>query len=179
MSFLLPSLRNAFRCNLRTSTNILRQPHTFTSLHPFHRPLPIPRLYSQNNPRNQDPSSTNEPATPHNSSSPPKDPLAGDTPATPGSILSEYIANPQGSQLEPSTSGSGGLPKKEEYISSTDRKRERIAKFVTWGCLLSLLGGSIYLGRPLDQEEEQRMGWGTVHTPIPSPPVAVNRLIMV
>lgn len=171
MSSLLPTLRNVFRNNLRTSTNILHRPQAFTSLHPFHRPLPIPRPYSQNN----RPSSTNDPSKapiedPSTINNPvisnPKDPLTGDTPAVPGSILAEYTS-PQGSQLEQSTSGSGsgGPPKKEEYISSTDRKRERIARFLTWGCLLGLLGGSIYLGRPLEQEEQERMGWGTVYTP--------------
>ena len=168
MSSLLPTLRNVFRNNMRTSTNILYHPQTFTS---FHRSLPISRPYSKNNRPSstndpskvpiENPSTINNPVTPN-----PRDPLTGDTPAAPGSILAEYTS-PQGSQLESSTSGSGsgGPPKKEEYISSTDRKRERIARFVTWGFFLGLLGGSIYLGRPIEREEEERMGWGTVYTP--------------
>ena len=170
MSFLLPTLRSAFRSNLRTTTNILRQQHYVSHQLPLHQQLPsTTRFYSRRNPgannSKSDPKneSIEDPAT--RDSNIPKDPLSGDVQATPGSILSEYTASPKDSaQLEATTShsGSGGPPIKEEYVSSTDRKRERIARILTWGSLLGLLGGSIWLGRPLEEEEQERMGWGTV-----------------
>jgi hypothetical protein len=169
MSFLLPTLRNAFRSNIRTTTNILRQQYYVSrQIHPH---LLIPsttRFYSKGNPGPNNSNSDSKKESIENAavtdSTAPKDHLSGDVQATPGSILSEYTA-PQGSaQLEPSASdsGSGQLPKKEEYVSSTDRKRQRIAKTLSWGSLLGLLGGSIWLGRPLDEEEEERMGWENV-----------------
>jgi mitochondrial import inner membrane translocase subunit TIM50 len=170
MSFLLPTLRSTFRSNLRTTTNILRQQYYVTHQLPIHRQWPsTARFYSRRNPAPNNSKSEPEnkaiedPVTPDLNI--PKDPLSGDIQAAPGSILSEYVSSPQDSaQLEAtiSGSGSGGLPKKEEYVSSTDRKRERIARILTWGTLLGLLGGSIWLGRPLEKEEQERMGWATV-----------------
>ena len=170
MSFLLPTLRSAFRSNIRTTTNILRQQYYVSGQIPHHRLIPsATRFYSKGNPgpNNSNSDSKNESIenTAVRDSNTPKDHLSGDVQATPGSILSEYTASPQGSaQLEASASdsGSGQLPKKEEYVSSTDRKRERIAKTLSWGSLLGLLGGSIWLGRPLDDEEQERMGWENV-----------------
>src|SRR5215471_17187630 len=170
MSFLLPTLRSAFRSNIRTGTNILRQQYYVSHQLPFHRQLSsTTQFYNSRNPgpNNSEPDPKNESiedtaATDSNKS---KDPLSEDVQATPGSILSEYSASPQESaQLEATTSDSGSTApsKKEEYISSADRKRERIARILTWGSLLGLLGGSIWLGRPLEEEEQERMGWGTV-----------------
>jgi hypothetical protein len=178
MSFLSPTLRSAFHSNLKTSSaSILRQQHYVSHLFPFRRPLPlIARPYSKDNSRTPDaqssdpskdpievPLSTNDPVTQS-----PKDPLTGDILPAPGSILSEYTIAPQeSSELQASASDSGsGPPKREEYISSTDRKRARITKFFTYGSLLALIGGSIYLGRPLEQSEQERMGWGTVSAQI-------------
>ena len=173
MSFLLPTLRNAFRSNIRTSTNIIRQQYYASHQLPIHRQLPsATRFYSRRNPgpNNSKSDPTNESikdAVTHDPNTP-KDPLSGDVNATPGSILSEYMGSPQDSrQLEATTadSGSGEPPKKEKYVSSTDRKRERIARVFTWGSLLGLLAGSIWLGRPLEEEEKERIGWGTVFPP--------------
>lgn len=69
---------------------------------------------------------------------------------------------PDGSIPEPtaktSSSGGGGggfkdgLPK-SAYISSTDRKRNAMAKYSGYATLLALLAGAGYLARPLEPEE--------------------------
>lgn len=89
-----------------------------------------------------------------------KDPLLGDIQATPGSILSQYT--PQESRDLDTKESESALPKRDEYVSSADRKRDRMARIFSWGFLLGLVGGGVYLGRPLDQEEQQRVGWGDV-----------------
>lgn len=170
MSFIIPTLRTAFRSNLKTSTKLLGQQYSVPS-RPFRRHLPFSvRPYIRGNPcrlpqNGSKIDSTNElakgPVAP-DSTSTNKDALSGDIHAAPGSILSEYAANPQGpAQLEPASEDSGSL-KKAEYISSADRKRERITRTLTLGSLFGLLGAGIYLGRPLEEEEQERMGWGTV-----------------
>jgi hypothetical protein len=74
------------------------------------------------------------------------------------------MAPAESGQLEAASgSTTSQLPKREQYISSADRKRERITKIFTWSFLLGIIGGSIYLGRPLEKEEQERMGWGDVH----------------
>ena len=96
MSFLLPTLRNAFRNNLRTTTNILRQQYYVSHKLPIHRQLPTTtRFYNRRNPgpNNSNSEVKNEsikdPVTPD--PNPPKDPLSGDLNATPGSILIGYL----------------------------------------------------------------------------------------
>lgn len=60
--------------------------------------------------------------------------------------------------------GREGLPK-SAYISSTDRKRERLARVLFGSILASILGGTLYLGRELSEEERRHYkdvpsGWG-------------------
>lgn len=62
--------------------------------------------------------------------------------------------------------GAGGSRSKEAYESSLDRRRARVAN-VMYGILLGgLLGGTVYMGRNWDSEEEARAhkdapsGWG-------------------
>ncbi|KAL7271547.1 mitochondrial inner membrane protein required for protein import [Rhizina undulata] len=50
--------------------------------------------------------------------------------------------------------GSDGLPK-SAYISSTDRKRERLARFMFCGFLAFAIGGTLYMGRDLDEIEKK------------------------
>jgi len=80
--------------------------------------------------------------------------------ATPGSILSQYTVAEEPTSLETTESATGR--KKEEYISSADRKRDRMAKVFTWGFFAGLVGVGVYLGRPLDDEERSREDWGDV-----------------
>lgn len=191
MSFALPSLRHAFRNILRTSPKFFRPQNISPALSPFRQQLLLrPRLYSQKNggkkpsspaPKNpqtsqsevlssakpspQNPSSAGESPVPPEQTAP-KDPLTGDIQAAPGSILSEYTMTPaESGQLETASDLTSSQLPKREYISSADRKRERITKFFTWGFVISIIGGSLYLGRPLEKEEEERMGWGDVHCP--------------
>jgi mitochondrial import inner membrane translocase subunit TIM50 len=74
---------------------------------------------------------------------------------------------PKTPEDETSTGGRGrGEPPKSEYISSIDRRRNRIAQ-ITMGMLAAFaLTGVVYLGRNWETEEEERMhpdapsGWG-------------------
>lgn len=181
MSFLLPPLRHTFRTNVKRFAYVVGS-HTIStprSLAPL--PAALSRSYARNSerglpqknsqPPQTDPLSTQEKSIEDDLSkldakasgsqlSP--DALGGDVPAAPGSILSQYTI-PQESALETSSdSGSDLPPKREEYISSTDRKRERLARIFTWGFVLGLIGGGVYLGRPLENDERQRLGWGDV-----------------
>ena len=57
-----------------------------------------------------------------------------------------------------------GLPK-SAYISSTDRKRERLARILFGSFIASLIGGTLYMGRELDDVERKyykdlQQGWG-------------------
>ncbi|PWW79412.1 NIF-domain-containing protein [Tuber magnatum] len=66
--------------------------------------------------------------------------------------------------------GSGGLGRgeglpKSAYVSSTDRKRERLARVVFGSFIVSLVGGTLYMGRELDDVERKyykdlQQGWG-------------------
>jgi hypothetical protein len=98
----------------------------------------------------------------------PEDLGTGDIHAAPGSILSQYTLSPQeqAGDLATTESESGQPLKREEYISSADRKRERMMKISMWGFLFGLVGGGVYLGRPLEEEERERMGWAEVSLPI-------------
>jgi hypothetical protein len=181
MSVLLPVLRRTLRINLRNTTNLLHQQH----IHRIPRTIPLTstyrRAYSQNNDRKPSSENTSQPkqSDPSNatkepiedplapgSSIPPdakivKDPFLGDINAAPGSILSQYTSAPtEIAQLE--SDSSSGLPKKDEYISSADRKRDFMARIASWSFVAFFLGGAVYLGRPLDDEERQRLGWGEV-----------------
>ena len=55
---------------------------------------------------------------------------------------------------------------KHEYVSSADRKQQRMARIMYGMMLLGLVGGTAYLGRDWDTEEEARLhsetpsGWG-------------------
>ena len=182
MSFLFPSIRNALRTYPRIYPKILRQQR----ISPFDPLRPgivriLARPYSQEPPKKpptpQDPSSNLNSPDPSKAASDPlakdgtvppeskadHDPFSGDLSAAPGSLLAEYTTPAEGSkQVEPSSEGSGQAPKREEYKSSADRKRERFARLFTYGFLASLFGGSVWLGRPLEEEERQRIGWGTV-----------------
>jgi hypothetical protein len=181
MSFLLPVLRQTVRLNLRNTTNLLHQQH----IHRIPRTIPLTstylRAYSQNNdrkpssentsqPEQSDPSnatkeSLEDPLAPESSIPPEsktvKDPFSGDINAAPGSILSQYTSAPtEVAQLD--SESSSGLPKKDEYISSADRKRDSVSRVASWGFIAFFLAGAVYLGRPLDDEERQRLGWGEV-----------------
>jgi len=181
MSFLGPSLRNVVRRNLQTSTNLL---HPRSSLQPlrFRQSIPFTRLYSANNKKppenkpestpksNESPKdaaeekeSTNEPD--FASTKIDQDALTGDMKATPGGILSQYTAaSEEKTGIEPAAdSGSEALGKRQEYISSQDKSRQRMARIFTWGSFLCLIGGAIYIGRPLEEDERERIGWGDVY----------------
>ena len=187
MSFLLPSIRNAVRTNLRRSPAILRQ-QRISPLNPL-RPEIVRmfrRPYSQQPPGSNKPSTPDNPSNPQSSdpSNPPSDPVgkggavppesrsnqdpfSGDLPAAPGSVLAQFTGTAEeGRGVEPSTGGPGQMPKKEEYKSSTDRKRERLAKFFMYGFLASVVGGSIWLGRPIEEAEREIMGLGDVWHPL-------------
>ena len=187
MSFLLPVLRRTVRINLRNTTNILHQQH----IHRIPRTIPLTstylRAYSQNNYRKPSSENTSQPeqSDPPNAAKEPledplapessipsesknvRDPFSGDINAAPGSILSQYTSAPtEVAQLE--SESSSGLPKKDEYISSADRKRNFMARMASWSFVAFFLAGAVYLGRPLDDEERQRLGWGEVSPTIDS-----------
>ncbi|KAF8249528.1 NIF-domain-containing protein [Wilcoxina mikolae CBS 423.85] len=50
--------------------------------------------------------------------------------------------------------GSDGLPR-SAYISSTDRRRNAMAKYSGYAVLLGMLGGTLYLGRGLSEDEKR------------------------
>jgi len=173
MSFLLPVLRQSLRhSNLRHRAGLTVTRNAF-------RIYPAIALakYSQNH-GTQPPSSQSQsdkpsnaindpledPLAPGSSSAPNtetnKDPLSGDVQAAPGSILSQYT--PQESRDLDTRGSESALPKRDEYVSSADRKRDQMARIFTWGFLLGLVGGGVYLGRPLEPEEQERVGWGDV-----------------
>lgn len=62
--------------------------------------------------------------------------------------------------------GRGGDGPKHEYVSSVDRKRERMAKIMYALFFLGLIGGTAHMGRDWDTAEEERLhpetpsGWG-------------------
>jgi len=177
MSFLQPLVRNAARQSLRRSTNI-RQSYLPRSnlLLPLisnsARTFTSAKISSQKDSSSEPPNtnnSANDPSNPPPSSQEPaatnpdttKDPFNQDIQAAPGSILSQYAVTEQDTSLEPTESASGRT-KPEAYISSADRKRDRMAKIFTWGFFAGLVGTGIYLGRPLDEEERERLGWTDV-----------------
>jgi hypothetical protein len=184
MSFLIPSIRHAFPTPRTISPSILRQQRV-SGLNPF-RPRIVQlvgRPYSQPTGPNSPPPSEDKSSTPQSSEtvedsidSPAKeesvpesrttsDPFSGDLSAAPGSLLAEYTTPAEeGRQVQPSAGGSGVPPLREEYKSSADRRRERVAKFFGYAFLLGVVGGSIYMGSPLDREERGRFGWGDVIT---------------
>jgi import inner membrane translocase subunit TIM50 len=53
-----------------------------------------------------------------------------------------------------SGTGTGGLPR-SAYISSTDRRRNAMAKYSAYIALLALVGGTLYLGRELEPYEQE------------------------
>jgi hypothetical protein len=177
MSFLLPALRQSFRNHLRNNATILRQQNALR-LTPLHRVSAGLRPYTNSknqgqNPPSQrsqksDPStdSKNDPLEEFVSSKTksPEDLPTGDMHAAPGSFLSQYTGSPQPQAGDVGTTegGTGSHPNLGEYISSTDRKRERMARIGMYGFLFGLVGGGIYLGRPLETEERERIGWGDV-----------------
>ncbi|POS76458.1 NLI interacting factor-like phosphatase [Diaporthe helianthi] len=68
-----------------------------------------------------------------------------------------------------SAGGSGGRGKGElpasAYISSTEKRRQRLANYMFLGALAGMVGGVVYLGRNWDDEEERKHpevpnGWG-------------------
>jgi|SRR5579862_2015945 len=183
MSFLQPLVRHAARQSLRKSPNILCQKISRAHRLPL-LPLVATRFYSpaksssssssskdSNSSRSANPadesSTTSSPSeqasTPQSDTT--KDPFNQDIQATPGSILSQYTVTEQPSSLETTESASGQRTKPEEYISSADRKRDRMAKIFSWGFLVGLVGTGVYLGRPLEDEERSRTGWGDVCSP--------------
>jgi len=183
MSFLLPSIRNALRTNLGRSAITLRQQRV-SALNPLRPEIVrmLARPYSQQPPgsnkppttdnsadsQSSDPSKSPSDSTAKNGAVPPEsksnqDPFSGDLSAAPGSVLAEFTAPAEeGREVEPSTGRPGQTPKREEYKSSTDRKRERLAKFFTYGLFAGVVGGSIWLGRPFDEVEREQVGWGSV-----------------
>jgi hypothetical protein len=163
MSFLLPVLRQSFRSSLPRKSS-LAVPRTAWRIYPA---VSLAR-YSQNHqpPSKaaddppQDPLAADSSSTSNTKSS--DDSLSGDVQAAPGSILSQYT--PQQSRDLDTTEAQSALPKRDEYVSSADRKRDRMAKIFSWGFFLGLIGGGVYLGRPLEEEEQQRVGWGDVNS---------------
>jgi import inner membrane translocase subunit TIM50 len=144
------------------------------------RPCGSPRSYSNAKDRGPNP-----PSQDPLHSDPAKDPIAsrledsiaekgkasqelptGDMDAAPGSFLSQYTPSPEkAGDIATTDSATGGPPKRESYISSTDRKRERMAKISMWGFLFGVVAGGVYLGRPLEPNERERIGWGDVTSP--------------
>jgi import inner membrane translocase subunit TIM50 len=192
MSFLLPSVRHSLRHQLRNNVRalcpqIIPRLHPLVRTMGAHRaysqangnnqgPRQTPQSQQSNPAKDQssqlkpgkDPKTTPSPedslpAESKSSKSSIEDLPTGDIHATPGSILAQYTSSPQEQAGDLATTESeSGLPKRGEYISSTDRKRERMARIFMWGFLFGLVGGGIYLGRPLETEERERMGWGNV-----------------
>jgi hypothetical protein len=181
MAFLLPVLRQTVRSNLRNTTNLIRQQNIQRIPHTIPITSTYIRAYSQNNDKKpsaentsqheqSDPSNAakeplEDPLAPESSISPDskniKDPFSGDIQPTAGGILSQFTSTPtEVAQLESESSGSPA--KKEEYVSSADRKRETMARVTSWSFLALVLAGAVYLGRPLDEEERERLGWGEV-----------------
>jgi mitochondrial import inner membrane translocase subunit TIM50 len=66
-------------------------------------------------------------------------------------------------------SGGGSQTPREEYISSSDRKKNTVFKYTYILLGLSSIGGAIYLGRNWESEEEEKKhsdapsGWGFMH----------------
>jgi len=189
MSFLLPLLRHSLRTTLRTRT-IIPSTHNVPRFPPINRFSTLPQRYNQSNgpnaprkpsqdgksasetPADEKIDSTSEPLgepsgmpsaqDPVSAEQQAKDRLSGDMHASPGSILSQYtIAPEQPRELESAESGAG-MSKRPEYKSSQDRKRERMARIFTWGSFAAFVAGAAWYGRPLEEEESQRFGWGDV-----------------
>lgn len=71
----------------------------------------------------------------------------------------------ESSQASPGGRGGGGLPN-SEYISSAERRRNRMANWLYASFLLASMTGTVYLGRNWETEEEELKhleapsGWG-------------------
>lgn len=70
---------------------------------------------------------------------------------------------------EDAPAGAGGRGKGElpasAYVSSTERRRQRLANYMFASALAGMVGGVVYLGRNWDEEEERKHtevpnGWG-------------------
>jgi hypothetical protein len=158
MSLLPPLLRHATAFGMRRTSTMLLQKSVAWGY-----PLPAviaTRFYAQDKSPKDNPAEASKGDVS-------KDPFSQDIKPAPGSILSQY-AVAQDVRLEKSEPESGAPSKREEYVSSTDRKRERMARVFTWGFILGLVGTGVWLGRPLDEEERQRIGWADVPRPVRS-----------
>jgi len=179
MSLLFPTMRTAVRTSV-----LARRPPIATPLirtRRFLPPsalaplsiLPTARSYAtKQQPHSGDPSSPPENTTTNNPPTQTKDTLSGDVPIAPGGILAKLAGESASASRDleaaPESGGRGGggvglPPKIEDYISSADRKRERLTRVFYWGALLAFIAGSIYLGRPIEEKEkEQQPGWHNV-----------------
>ena len=186
MSVLFPAIRTAVRASVVARRPLIATPliRTKPFLHPSALSIaPASRTHATKPPpqSGDSPLSPGNTSTTNNSPTQAKDTLSGDVPIAPGGILAELAGEsasaPRDLEAVPESGGRGGggvglPPRPENYISSADRKRERIARFFYWGALLGIIAGSIYLGRPIEEKEkEQQPGWHNVSThPHPHPP---------
>jgi hypothetical protein len=150
MSLFLPAVRIAVRRApllarpIRSvTTPLLRRQR----LHPLLAAKTYATIPPQSDPPSKDPPGP-----------PKKDALSGDVPIVPGGILAELAGAPK--DVEPLPEGT----RAEDYISSVDKKREQISRYFYWAALLGILGGSVYLGRPIDELEKENLGWHNVPT---------------
>ena len=82
----------------------------------------------------------------------PEDPAAAAAPEDPAAPTPEEPAADRSAPRE--RSAPDGLPK-SAYISTTDRRRNAMAKYSAWASLSAVAGGFLLLGRALDEDEQR------------------------
>ncbi|KAI5843664.1 HAD-like domain-containing protein [Tricharina praecox] len=109
------------------------------------------RTYAQQPPKDSTPAES-EPILPTDATASPLE-NASTTTRDPPQDAAEQPGPSTGSRSRSKTGGDG-LPR-SAYVSSTDRRRNAMAKYSAYAALLGLVGGTLYLGRDLEPDEKE------------------------
>jgi import inner membrane translocase subunit TIM50 len=75
--------------------------------------------------------------------------------STPLNLTEDPTKLPEDELARAGAGGGGGVPK-DSYVSSTDRRRNRLMLWAGYFLLANVLGGTLYMGRPWESEEEAK-----------------------